>query len=363
LNSEKDKQTPPDAPAIRMSAEEISEMLRRDRAITDDVRERAVSLAAQGKMLHKSGPPAYPRVVGVAITTGLQSDLRHPFFSEVLEGVKERATASRFDLLLFSGHVSEEFDVEYSYVARSRRHGIDGVILMGFSRTDPELLYLLAEQVPTVAIDLDLVGARATYVTSDNVEAAATVAGYLNALGYTRIAHVAGIMASRPGIDRTLGYRSGLERANLPFRKEYLVEGDFYESSGYEGMKRLLALDERPEAVFCASDLMALGAIRAAHAAGLSVPEDVAVVGFDDAAFASMMKPALTTVRQDKTGLGAAACEALMRIMENAEAEPPVVILNADLVVRESCGAALRATNKGGRPAKKRPPTGKASPG
>ena len=343
MNDERDKQPLPEPPAIRMSAEEISEMLRRGQAITDDVRERAVSLAAQGKMLHKSGPPAYPRVSGAAITTGLQSDLRHPFFSEVLEGVKERAVASRFDLLLFSGHVSEDFSAEYSYAARCRRHGVEGVVLMGFSRTDPELLHLLSEEIPTVAIDLDLVGARATYVTSDNVEAAATVVQYLNALEYTRIAHISGIPASRPGIDRVLGYRSGLERAGLPFREEYLVKGDFYESSGYAGMERLLALEQRPEAVFCASDMMALGAIRAVHAAGLSVPEDVAIVGFDDAAFASMMKPALTTVRQDKAGLGAAACEALMRIIDSSSSTPPVVILAADLVMRESCGAVLRS--------------------
>jgi len=326
-----------------MSAEEISEMLRRGQAVTDDVRERAISLAAQGKMLKKAGPAAYPRLIGAVITTGLQSDLHHPFFSEVLEGIKERAMASHYDLLLFTGHVSAEFSAEYSYVARCRRHGIEGVILMGFSRTDPELLHLLSEQIPTVAIDLDLVGARATYVTSDNVEAAATIVQYLNALGYTRIAHITGIQISRPGIDRILGYRSGLERADLPFREEYLVEGDFYEPTGYAGMERLLALEQRPEAVFCASDIMALGAIRAAHMAGLRVPEDIAVVGFDDAAFASMMEPALTTVRQDKAGLGAAACEALMRIIENSSNEPPVVILAADLVVRESCGAAFRA--------------------
>ena len=347
MNDERDKQPLPEPPVIRMSAEEISEMLRRGQAITDDVRERAVSLAAQGKMLHKAGPPAYPRVIGAAITTGLQSDLRHPFFSEVLEGVKERAVASRFDLLLFSGHVSEDFSAEYSFAARCRRHGVEGVVLMGFSRTDPELLHLVSEEIPTVAIDLDLVGARATYVTSDNVEAAATVVQYLNALEYTRIAHISGILASRPGVDRVLGYRSGLERAGLTFRKEYVVEGDFYESSGYAGMERLLALEQRPEAVFCASDMMALGAIRAVHAAGLSVPEDVAIVGFDDAAFASMMKPALTTVRQDKAGLGAAACEALMRIIDSASSTPPVVILAADLVVRESCGAALRSARNG----------------
>ena len=322
-------------------------MLRRDQAVTDDVRERATSLAAQGKMLRRSGPPAYPRVIGAAITTGLQSDLRHPFFAEVLGGIKERAVASNFDLLLFSGHISADFSAEYSYVARCRRHHIEGVILMGFSRTDPELMHLLSEQIPIVAIDLDLVGARATYVTSDNVEAAATVVQYLRVLDYTRIAHISGILASRPGIDRILGYRSGLERAELPFREDYLVEGDFYESTGYAGMERLLALEQPPEAVFCASDMMALGAIRAAHAAGLRVPEDIAIVGFDDAAFASMMEPALTTVRQDKAGLGAAACEALMRIIDQASSTPPVVILAADLVVRESCGAALRGARDG----------------
>jgi LacI family transcriptional regulator len=309
-----------------MSAEEVSEMLRRGQAITDDVRERAVSLAARGKMLHRADPPAYPRVIGAAVMTGLQSDLRHPFFAEVLEGVKERAVASHYDLLLFSGH-SGDFSAEFSYVARCQRHNIEGVILMGLARTDPEL-------------------ARATYVTSDNVEAAATVVQYLHALAYTRIAHLSGILASRPGIDRVLGYRSGLERAGLSFREEYLIEGDFYEPSGYTGMERLLALKERPEAVFCASDMMALGAIRAAHAHGLRVPDDIAVVGFDDASFASMMEPALTTVRQDKAGLGAAACEALMRIMANGSSVPPVVILAADLVVRESCGAALRASRK-----------------
>jgi len=330
-----------------MSAEEVSEILRRNQAMTDDVRERSIQLAAQGKMLHRADSPTYPRLIGAVITTGFQADLRHPFFAEVLEGIKERSMASHCDLLLFSGHVSEEFSDEFSYVARCRRHNVSGVIVMGFSRTDPELLHLLSEEIPTVAIDLDLVGARATYVTSDNVEAAATVVQYLNALGYTRIAHLSGIPASRPGIDRVLGYRSGLERAQLPFREGYLVEGDFYESTGYSGMGRLLKLVPPPEAVFCASDTMALGAIRAAHAAGLRVPEDIAVVGFDDAPFASMMTPALTTVRQDKLGLGAAACEALIRIITKTSDAPPVVILSADLVVRESCGAALRASHTG----------------
>ena len=343
MNEEKIERPIPEPPSARMSAEAVSEMLRQGQAITDEVRERAIHLAARGQMLHRVGEPAYPRVIGTAITTGLQPDLRHPFFADVLEGLKERAVASRYDLLLFSGHISGDFTAEFSYVARCRRHNIAGVILMGFSRTDPELRHLLDEEIPTVAIDLDLVGARAGYVMSENVEAAATMVQYLRTLGYKRIAHISGIPFSRPGTDRVLGYRSGLEREYLPFRAEYLVEGDFYEPTGYAGMEKLLALEERPEVVFCASDTMALGAIRAAHVAGLRVPEDIAVVGFDDASFASVMEPALTTVHQDKPGLGAAACEALVRIIEDTANGPPVVILPTELIVRESCGATLRA--------------------
>jgi LacI family transcriptional regulator len=190
VNEKGDKQPPPESPTIRISAEEIAEILRRDRAIIDDVRERAISLAAQRKTPDTTGSPTYPRVIGAAIMTGSQPDLSHPFFAAVLEGIKERAVASRYDLVLFSGHASADFSADYSYVARCRRHNIEGVIVMGFARSDPELLYLLAEEVPTVAIDLDLVGARATYVTSDNVEAAATVVQYLNALGYTRVGQI-----------------------------------------------------------------------------------------------------------------------------------------------------------------------------
>jgi LacI family transcriptional regulator len=331
-----------ESPVGRMSAEAVSEMLRRGQAVTDEVRERALHLAS-GRSGERPPSSGYPRVIGAVITTGLQPDLRHPFFSEVLEGVKERAVAGRYDLILFSGHATDDFVAEFSYVSRCRRHNIDGVILMGVGRTDPELVHLLEEGVPTVAVDLDLIGSRAGYVTSENVESAAAVVQYLHALGYERIAHISGIMDTLPGTNRVLGYRSGLEREKLPFRDEYLVEGDFYEPSGFAAMRRLLALEKRPEAVFCASDMSALGAIRAAHEEGLGVPEDVAVVGFDDDGFAAVMEPGLTTVRQDKAGLGASACEALMRIIETDEAEPPVAILSTELIVRESCGAALLA--------------------
>jgi len=101
-------------------------------------------------------------------------------------------------------------------------------------------------------------------------------------------------------------------------------------------MEALLALDDRPDAVFCASDMMAVGAIGAAKAAGVKVPEDIAIVGFDDAPFAAAFDPAITTIRQDKVGLGRAAGEQVMALIDDPKATPPKLMLPVELVIRES---------------------------
>ena len=112
--------------------------------------------------------------------------------------------------------------------------------------------------------------------------------------------------ATRPGADRLLGYRAELERLGLPYRDEYVEEGDFYAESGYTAMRRCSRFAEPPTAVFAASDLMAAGAVRAAQERGSRVPDDLSLVGFDDIQLAALMQPPLTTIRQDKAGLGIA---------------------------------------------------------
>jgi LacI family transcriptional regulator len=122
-------------------------------------------------------------------------------------------------------------------------------------------------------------------------------------------------------------------------RPDYVQPGDFLTQSGYDGMKRLLALDEPPDAVAAACDAQAVGAIQAIEEAGLRCPEDIAVTGFDDAVWAGLMRPALTTVRQPATAMGAAAVDSALAMIENPALEPPRVQLAGELVVRESCGA------------------------
>jgi LacI family transcriptional regulator len=281
-------------------------------------------------------------VIGVLLETGEgHPDLQHPFFQEVLVGLKHRLGAAGYDLLLFATeHPGNGFS-EPSFVRRARHHRVDGVVVMGVDATSPELQKLTRSRIPTVAVDLDLVGRRTGHVISDNFGGGRLAARHLHEWGHQRIAIVTGMLSTRPGVDRLLGYRAELEALGLPYRDDYVQEGDFYFESGRAGMQALLELDEPPTAVFAAGDLMAAGCVRAAEERGARIPEDVALVGFDDIQLAAMMQPSLTTIRQDKTGLGAAAGQALLRMIDDADAAPPVATLPVELVIRESSGARL----------------------
>jgi LacI family transcriptional regulator len=185
-------------------------------------------------------------------------------------------------------------------------------------------------------VDVVLSGPRNSSVSSDNVEGAAMAVRHLLERGHSRIATITGQMDKAPARDRLRGYREEVQRQGLAYRDEYVAYGDFYAESGAAGMDALLALTEPPTAVFAASDLMAAGALAAAGRAGLRVPDDVAVVGFDDILLAGLTQPPLTTLRQDKLGLGAAAAEALVALIEGDGDAQAVVTLPVELVVRSS---------------------------
>lgn len=287
-------------------------------------------------------------VVGVILDTGLgHPDLLHPFFQEVLVGLKHGAGALGYDLLLFA---SEEpgngFGGTHSYLRRAGHHGVDGAIVMGFDGRDAEVARLAASGLPTVAVDADLDGPRTGSVMSENEEGARLAVRHLHELGHERIATITGMLGTRPGADRLDGYRSELAALGVAARDEYLVEGDFYDESGYRGTLQLLELDEPPTAIFAASDLMAAGALRAANELGVRVPDDVAVVGFDDIGLASLIQPQLTTVRQDMHALGEAAAAGLARMIDDPEASPARELVPTRLVVRASSGGTRSAEGR-----------------
>jgi LacI family transcriptional regulator len=285
-------------------------------------------------------------VVGVVLSTGVDHpDIQHPFFQEVLVGLKRRLGAGGYDLLLLANEESGNAFGAYSYLQRCRHHRVDGVVLMGADAREPDVQKLAQSTIPCVAVDLDLVGRRTGFVVSDNARGAGLAIEHLHKLGHRRIATITGPTHMRVGMDRLVGYREALGRLDLPYRDDYVRDGDFYFESGFAAMQELLSLPDPPTAVFAASDLMAAGAIRAIEQAGLAVPADVAVVGFDDIQLAAMMQPALTTIRQDKLGLGSAAAEALLRMIERDGAPPPGITLPVELVVRASSGKKRRGAD------------------
>jgi LacI family transcriptional regulator len=270
---------------------------------------------------------------------------RHPFLQDLLLGLKSALSSHGYHLLMLATsddardrNPGVSLADPIAYVSMTRRHHLAGLVLID-SGTDAEAFTAFAQSgLPCVALDVALSGPRATYVTSDNAAGAAEAVRHLAALGHTRIATITGPRGNAPAIARTDGYRRGLAGAGLPAREDFVVTGDFYRESGFVGMRRLLARKDPPTAVFAASDEMAVGALLAARAAGLRVPADLAVVGFDDIEVASLVDPALTTVAQDKPGFGTAAAGALLAMIDNAGAPEPVR-LPTKLVVRHSCGA------------------------
>jgi LacI family transcriptional regulator len=331
----------------RLSGVSIGTVSRALNGYTDvnpETRERIVRLAreldytpaaaARGLVTQRS------HVIGVFLETGEgHPDIQHPFFHEVLVGVKNAIGAGGYDLLLFASERPGNGYGDHSYLKRARHHNVEGVVLFGVDPDDAEVRRLVRSEVACVGVDVELIGPKTEYVISDNLCGIALAMRHLHDLGHRRIATITGQLDKRTGADRLRSYRTEMQALGLAYRDEYVAYGDFYVESGHRAMARLLALDEPPTAVVAASDLMALGAIRAAAEAGRIVPDDVSIVGFDDIQLAGHVHPPLTTLRQDKARLGAEAGRALMALIDGATDLPEAVTLPVELIVRGSTTA------------------------
>jgi DNA-binding LacI/PurR family transcriptional regulator len=179
-------------------------------------------------------------------------------------------------------------------------------------------------------------------VDVDNAQGARKAVNHLLELGHRRIAIITNApLAYAASHQRLEGYLTALQGADLAYDEELVRQGNFDEESGYAAISELMALGEPPTAVFVASDMVAMGALRALHEAGIRVPQEVALVGFDDITAARFITPALTTIHVPTFGLGWGAAELLIRIIDQDQPRDVHVRLDTELVVRETCGASL----------------------
>ncbi|MGD0166393.1 MAG: substrate-binding domain-containing protein [Gaiellaceae bacterium] len=287
------------------------------------------------------GPAREHSPVCLVSRVNLFPDLLHHVFEKIVLGARRCLTASGHDLLFCVTQLPGADDEQRrAAVLRRIEQGVEGFIAWNIASRDPECVTILDSGLPAIFIDTDMLAPHAGSVLAENIDGMAKAVAHLYESGRRRIAHISGHFETRPGTDRLFGFRAEIGELALELPPGYVVNGDFTLESGYAAMQQLLALPQPPDAVACANDSMAVGAMKAIEEAGLRIPDDIAVTGFDDAEFATGLVPSLTTVRQDGLSTGTAAAEALLQMLADPDCAPPVIVIETELVVRESSGSA-----------------------
>jgi LacI family transcriptional regulator, repressor for deo operon, udp, cdd, tsx, nupC, and nupG len=261
-------------------------------------------------------------------------DITNSFFSDVLRGIESVAVENGYQVIL--GDAQNLVKRENSYFTLVRQKKADGIILLT-ARTNQQILEELANEHPVVLACEYIEGSKIPTVSIDNISSARKATEYLIHLNHKRIGHITGPLNVVVGRDRLKGFQQAMSQYGLDVDSMLVQEGDFTYESGFNLMKKFLAVDYPPTAIFAANDEMAIGAIRAAKTRGLNVPEDLSVIGFDDIKFASIFEPELTTIAQPTFNMGKKAMELLINLINDDELEKDQFMLDIELVVRDSC--------------------------
>jgi len=263
----------------------------------------------------------------------LLPNISNPFYSEIVKGIEDVANRNGYSIMLCN--TDSDIKREKKYIKMLKSRLADGAILMASEMTCEELTELSME-VPMVQCCEYKEGIPVLHVSIDNEEAAYKATRHLIGLGRSRIAFIGANTQFLSSSLREKGYLKALADAGIGHNPAFMRYGNYGYKSGYRNMKQLLALDERPDAVFCISDLMAIGAIRAATDEKLKVPDELAVCGFDNIHFSSMFQPSITTISQPMYDLGCTSMDALIRMMEGKNTDAACYFLEHELVIRES---------------------------
>ena len=268
-------------------------------------------------------------VVGVVMHINPHLLFTDPYFGQLLQGMSAELADRSTGMMLWLGNRSKEDTLDTIL-----NMGIlDGVVVTANNLDDPLVDGLLASSLPTVLVGHRKADRTASYVDVDGVHAADAMTTHLIAIGRTRIGYITGTPRNVAAVDRLAGYHRAMQRTGLA-DENLVVEGDFNAPSGVTGAATLL--DRGVDAIFCANDATARGALETLRGHGLRVPEDVALAGFDDLEFAARLDPPLTTVRQGVREQGAEAVRNLFELIEDRSRSPRRVLLPTELVIRQS---------------------------
>jgi LacI family transcriptional regulator len=267
-------------------------------------------------------------------------DVANPFFTLVVRAAEEIARRADYRVLLCDTRA--DLTIERDVISEMLAHRVEGIVIAPVSdRSSAHLRQLDRFGVPFVLIDRTVSGVEADVVLGDSSGGARKLVEHLIALGHRRIGMIVETDEVSTARDRRQGYEAALEAAEIPVDPTLVTEATVDPEGGHDGMRRLLALEEPPTAVFTVNNLVALGAIEAVRSAGLEVPDDVALVCFDDIEYASRLYPFLTAMVQPAETFGTLGTRLLLdRIEGRGPERAHVVVLPGEFIVRKSCGAA-----------------------
>ncbi|MDN4524076.1 LacI family DNA-binding transcriptional regulator [Fictibacillus fluitans] len=317
-----------------VSVTTVSRVINNSKPVSSELRERverviketgfAPSEVARGLVHRKT------KLIGLMIPK-----VANTFFSQLIEGAEQVAKANGFNILLTVSHMDMEKEVDYLSIFKDRQ--LDGIIFSVSQFTNLHRQFFNEFEIPTVFLGQQIKETPYPYILIDNFKASYEATKYLINKGHEKIGILKGPDYDiSTGYERYRGYQQALQDAGLAVHDDW-VFSDFHDiNNGYRGMKTIMEQDELPTAMFACSDVMAVGAINYLQDHGFRIPQDMSIIGFDDAELSTMFRPKLTTIRQDSFEMGAEAMRCLIEQIVEKKTEKKEIIFPHQLIERES---------------------------
>lgn len=325
------------AKLANVSITTVSRVINNPQAVSEDKRinvEKIIEeLNYQPNGLARGLVKKATKTVGVLIP-----DINNLFYPAVVRGIEDVFQEEGFNTFLCN--TDQDIEKEKRYIAALMEKRVDGLIFMGTRPTDPaanEHIKSLCKSIPVVLINETIVGADLYSVLTDEIEGAYKAVSYLIELGHKKIVYIAGDNIYSTYQSKQKGYESALKDHGYQVLEDYIINGSPYPQGGYQAANKILQWKERPTAIFCGNDQIAMGVMKAVHEMNLKIPEDISVIGFANIPISEDFMPELTTVDQYPYETGKLSAEVILNVMKGNLPVQKKIILEPSLLIRNSC--------------------------
>ena len=333
------------AAASGVSIATVSNVLNNRRFVSEELKQRVYK--AVDELDYTVNPIARSMRASKSFAVGVVVlDLNCIFFAPMLKGIQKVMSRAGYSVIMYDSNYSMELEMKYSRMLANSM--VDGIILAGISTEENSMFYSSLRSstgrsmLPIISIENNLsdIGIDSVYI--DNEKASYTATSHMIELGCKRIAHIKAPQTTTSNSARLRGYRKALMDSGLECDPSLELDGDFSAASGYQAALRLIRAGKNFDGIFAANDQMAVGAMRALHNYNINIPGEVKIVGFDNTFVASIMDPALTTIRVPNYQMGVSAAQCLLRRIQNPQEKVSSIQMEYELIIRRSTMASAQ---------------------